>query len=305
MLLFPLNISFIDWSADTFLFFYSVLLICAVIWALLKRAQGKARFEASEPTDSLDDLYELAYLAGGSRRCTQLAIARLVKNKSFNFIKKSFSSHILTVNQLYPDAHPTELAFYHLVDACGKRGFKLKDAPKKTAHLFISLQNNLAKRGLRPLAEEITKLKVSIWLPFILLLLLASLRIIFDYIRDEDILFTIILTIITLTVAITISSIPYLTKSGNTLLEYHRIREQKHLIQDANSENFTTLAVFGPAELSSSKLLSDLSPELTREISAYHPTSDKTTKAGGCGGCSSGCSSGCGGGGCGGCGGCG
>jgi len=80
--------SIFDWQGPQFLAFYSIAFLIAVIWSISRRKSVLKPLNpppGSRPT--LDDPIEIAYLAGGPARCTEVALVNLIEKGTLTWKK--------------------------------------------------------------------------------------------------------------------------------------------------------------------------------------------------------------------------
>jgi uncharacterized protein (TIGR04222 family) len=78
-----LSTSVFDWNGSGFLGFYGIAFFLALAWSIRRRFRADAKFAHPEALDvELTDPYDMAFLAGGTPRCSQVAVVRLLKSGS-------------------------------------------------------------------------------------------------------------------------------------------------------------------------------------------------------------------------------
>jgi len=314
------SIPVFDWDGTTFLTFYVLAYLAALLWCTRNRSVGLRKFDHPNATKAtLEDPYEVAYLAGGMPRCLQLAVVRLLKGDSLT----TRTTRILKTNRLIvkgpppADCNDLERTIYSSVSAAGPKGLELTKISELAKDKSLSLQARLAKKGLRPTEAEVSKSRFKNVGPLILLLVVGCIKTAVGISRDKPILFLSLLVILTvITLILLLSTEKKLTPSGEQLLKKMKANElhqritgnQLHTGGSTGVEPiFLAVALSGIGVAHSYDQALAIDPSFQKEIQAIgHPSA---TTGGGCGatgcssGCSSGCGSGCGGGGCGGCGG--
>lgn len=169
MILLPIA-SIFDWQGPRFLAFYGIAFLIAVIWSILRRRSVLKPLNpppGSRPT--LDDPIEIAYLAGGPARCTEVALVNLIEKRTLTWKKSGlFSKEILSVSgPLPPDCHWFERTLFSAATAKGGSGLTLSELSKTVRQNTPSLEGRLAKLGLRPTASELSGNGFSAILPLV------------------------------------------------------------------------------------------------------------------------------------------
>ena len=307
------GIPILDMTGRDFLLFYAFAFLGALVWTLLRRASALRKFSVVGAEQAhITDPYELAFLAGGIPRCTQVAVLRLVEMKYVEWrSSKVFQSRLVAVAHLPADRNDIEMALYAAIVAAGRKGMPIREAARPVTQRLHRVEANLAKQGLRPTQSERTGLGFRAVLPFFVLILLGVIKIFIGIDREKPVILLVIFLFITLFVAIAMAnSLRRLTPAGEGLLE--RLREpyaRKPAISDGGAPDLlmlsTGLALMGPSILPAYGHPLGMEKAFIQDLNHMGPVSSS-------GGCSSGCGSdsgggggggdGCGGG-CGGCGG--
>lgn len=290
------TVSVFDWKGPDFLMFYAVGFVIALAWSLVRRSQMNDKFKlegVSEPL--LDDPYEIAFLAGGVPRCSQLAVVKLIKVGAVEWEKAGLFkvSRLVAKGTARADFSDVERCLFTSVLGYGKKGMPLSEVSRLVATRLSGIEAKLAKRGLRPTASEKAGTGIVISLPLFALMAVGIVKVVVGISRDKPVVFLIIFLVVTLFVALIVAgNSKKLTAQGERLLAEMRDGYQLDGVQ---SSVFIGIALMGVAAAGDASLLG-LDRALAKEISEMGGVS-----IGSGNGCSSGCSSGCGGG-CGGCG---
>lgn len=291
-------VSVFDWKGPDFLVFYAVGFLVALAWSVVRRIRGNDKFAlegASEPL--LTDPYEIAFLAGGAPRCSQLAVVKLIKTGAVEWKKAGIfkASRLIATGSAQPDFTDAERHLFKSVLTYGKKGMPLSEVSRLVATRLSGIEAKLAKLGLRPTAGEKAGAGFSTSLPLYALMAIGIVKVVVGLSRDKPVVFLIIFLVVTLVAALIVAAnLKKLTPKGERLLEQMRDGYQADAVQSAA---FMGIALMGVAAAGDASLLG-LDSALAKDISQIGNVSAGS-------GCSSGCSSGCGGcgGGCGGCGG--
>ena len=304
------GIPILDLTGREFLLFYVFAFIGALVWTLLRRSKALRKFSVTGAEQAqVTDPYELAYLAGGVPRCTQVAVLRLVEMKAVQWKAGSFFQNRLhAIAPLPAERNDIEVALYRAILVHEKKGMPIKEAGRAVSPMLYRVEANLAKLGLRPTQSERSGLGFRAVLPLFGLILLGVIKVMIGIDREKPVIILAVFLIITLIVAVAMArGIKRLTPAGEGLLERMRQPFSGRVVDHGTPDLLmlsTGLALMGPS------ILSAYGHPLGME-KAFVQDMNQMGAAPSSGGCSSGCGSDSGGGGgdgggCGsGCGGCG
>lgn len=298
----PASIPLFDWDGPSFLGFYAVAFVVALIWSLRRRSQANACFGLPGAAHvALNDPYEIAFLAGGVPRCTQVALVKLMVSGAVAVRRTRIlgNARLVAVAAVAPDANQAERALYHSIRSRGEKGLPLEGICQSVAPALSGVEARLAKLGLRPTSSETAGRGFRVVMPLMGLILIGVVKVVIGLSRDKPVWFLVIFLFITLMVAVMVASTrKKLTPQGEELLL--RMRAERGSFRGGLEATLCTVALGGIAAAAGDPLLAGLDATVRNEIS-------KVGLAGGSGGDASGCgTSGCGSSGCGGgCGGCG
>lgn len=287
-------VSVFDWKGPDFLVFYAVGFLIALAWSVIRRFRGNDKFTlegASEPL--LTDPYEIAFLAGGAPRCSQLAVVKLIQTGAAEWKKASVfkASRLIATGAAQPDFTDAERHLFKSVLSYGKKGMPLSEVSRLVATRLSGIEAKLAKLGLRPTAGEKAGAGFSTSLPLYGLMAIGIVKVVVGLSRDKPVVFLIIFLGVSFFAAVIVAvNSKKLTPKGEKILEKMR---DSYRADAMASNGLTGIALLGMAGVGDASLLG-LDSALAKEVSQISSVSAGS-------GCSSGCSSGCGG--CGGCGG--
>ncbi|MGJ8642583.1 MAG: TIGR04222 domain-containing membrane protein [Luteolibacter sp.] len=295
-----LAVSVFDWKGPDFLVFYAVGFLVALAWSVIRRFRGNDKFAlegALEP--QLTDPYEVAFLAGGAPRCSQLAVVKLIKTGAVEWKKAKLfkTSRLIATGSAQADFTDAERALFTSVLGYGKKGMSLSEVSRLVATRLTGIEAKLAKLGLRPTAGDKAGTGFSTSLPLFALMAIGIVKVVVGLSRDKPVVFLIVFLVVTLFAALIVAAnTKKLTPKGEKLLDNMRDGYQADTMLSSGVMGIALMGVAGAGDPS----LLGLDSALAKDISQI---GDVSVGAGS--GCSSGCSSGCGGcgGGCGGCGG--
>lgn len=297
--------SLFDWPGNKFLAFYAIAFVIALIWSISRRLKVNDKFAHPDARNSeLTDPYEMAFLAGGTPRCAQLAVTRLLKTGSIQWKRtKVFSeSRLVAIGCAYQDFNEIERTLFSSILSYGKKGMPLDSVSQLVATRISGIESRLAKAGLRPTSSEEGSRGFFIALPLIILMAIGVVKVLVGLSRDKPVLFLCIMLGVTFFVCAAVASArKKLTPEGENVLARLRDRPPVFNPEELNQNLMVSVALFGISGIPHGQMLADLDANIKKELSQIGNKS--SSGCGGAAGCSSGCSSGCGGGGCGGCGG--
>jgi uncharacterized protein (TIGR04222 family) len=298
-----------DWPGASFLTFYAIAFMGLTIWSVSQVRKDVREFQIPSPVQPPIDPYELAYLAGGAPRVTQLAVVRLLFSGALKWNKGIFGSHLQAGKPVGAGHLPSiERRLLERVVFGKSKGIPVTDACYAVQSEMRALEVKLASAGLRPTSEERYRRSIGAVMPLILLLLVGIIKVCIGLSRDKPVLFLIGFMVITLiAICIIASKMKRLTPAGEEVLKNLREDHVSKTRQYSAAERDTLptvshgLALLGVTSLATSPLFADIYLDLKTRLTQNGSAAD----SGGCSSSSS-SSSGCGGGGCGGgCGGCG
>ncbi len=309
------DIPLFDWQGPQFLMFYLISLLAGGIWCWRRAGRALVPYEVPGDLPDLEDPYEVAYLAAGAPRVTQMAVARLIQRDVVEWKKSFTGSRLIRKTADTPAGLKSieERLWTHL-ERQGDKGLSVKEVASLLAAHYPPVAVRLASRGLRPTeGERRSALMATIW-PMIVLLGIGVIKVIIGVSRDKPVLFLIGLMIVTLMLIVVISGrIGRLTRTGQKVLD--NLREVHPAdarlaggMERGNLEAVSmSLGLFGPMALNRLPWFSGISEEMNQKLGgqAVAKGSEGGSSGcggGGCGGGGGGGGSGCGGG-CGGCGG--
>lgn len=277
----------LDWNGGPFLQLYLLLIVVAIVGASvlrrISRETGAARGARPGP-------FELAYLAGGSARCADAAIAQMLADESLRW---NSGETTLAVTGSTHGLKPPLDAIARCVATNGDPAKILRNAELALAPLKKSLQAG----GL--LLDDGAAWRVRLFsaLPLLLVGGLGVAKMMVGLSRDKPIGFLVVLTILLGLVAIGfLFTRPTRTRAGDRALADARQQHSRALRAPRNQELGLAVALLGTAALSGTA------------YAAYHNVRSPPSSSDSSGGSSSDGGSGdsggdSGGGGCGGCGG--
>ena len=297
----PTFASIFDWQGPRFLAFYAIAFLIAVLWSLVRRRTVLGPLNpapGSQP--ALEDPIEIAYLAGGASRCTEVALVNLIEKgvlswKPGGLLKRGT---LKVENNLPADCHWFERAIFSAVTANGMGGIPLQDLSPAIRRNMAPLEGRLASLGLRPTSSELSGKGTSAILPLMMLFIVGLIKLAIGFYRGMPVGFLIAFLIITFIAMFVITKgVKKLTPAGQNLLDQMRAGRQS-----SPHPGLASVALFGIAGATSYAGMPEIDPNMISELNKMSTTH---THSNGCGGTGCGGGSGCGGGGCGGCGGCG
>ncbi|MEP4077904.1 TIGR04222 domain-containing membrane protein [Haloferula sp.] len=298
-------IPILDWNGPEFLLFYGVAFVVALIWSVMRRRRANDQFSLPGAEEvQLSDPYELAYLAGGAPRCSQVALVRLVEAGAIERKpSRLFSeSKVVAIGSADAGFNDIERTVFSGILAYGEKGMPLSEIPQLVATRLSGIESRLAKLGLRPTASEKSGRGFSISLPLVFLLLLGIGKLVIGITRDKPVGLLVFFLVVTVVAAVIVAAgTKKLTPAGESLLK--RMRDASQQNSRPQNEGMQTalcgVALLGVGGIGYNEHLVGLDAGLKKDLTQMGNPNNSS----GCGsGCSSGCSSGCGGG-CGGCGG--
>ena len=289
-------IPILDLTGREFLLFYLCAFVGALVWSVMRRSKALRKFSVTGAEQTqVTDPYELAYLAGGLPRCTQVAVMRLVEMKSVQWKAGSFFQNRLhAIAPLPAERDDIEVALYRAILVPGKKGLPVKEASRAVSPMLYRLEANLAKLGLRPTQSERTGLGFRAVLPLFGLIVLGVAKVMIGIDREKPVIILAVFLIITLVVAISMArGIKRLTPAGEGLLERMRQPYSARVVDHGAPDILmlsTGLALMGPSILSAYGHPLGMEQAFVQDMRQMGAPPSS-------GGCSSGCGSDSGGGG--------
>ncbi len=215
-----------DWKGPDFLWFYAAAFVAALVWSLLRRARATEKFSLPEAVEvELTDPYELAYLAGGAPRCTQVVVVRLIRAGAVEWKKAKLlgESKLVATGKAEPDLNDIERTVYSSVLGYGKKGMPLTSLPLLVGTRLSGIESKLAKLGLRPTQSEEGGRGCFIALPLLILALFGVVKVIIGLSRDKPVAFLFGFLIVTVLAMVFIAAArKKLTPAGERMLENMR-----------------------------------------------------------------------------------
>ncbi|MBG7608736.1 MAG: TIGR04222 domain-containing membrane protein [Verrucomicrobia bacterium] len=290
--------SIFDWKGPDFLGLYAVAFFFALAWSVWRRFRANKKFAHPDALQvELTDPYDMAFLAGGTSRCSQVAVVKLLKVGSVEWVKTKIlkESRLLAKGQAYPDFHEIERTLFSSILGYGKKGMPLASVSQLVATRVSGIESKLAKLGLRPTSSEGSGRVCFIALPMLVLVLVGLVKVAVGVSRDKPVLFLCLMIGVTLLACIGVTvARKKLTSEGEEVLARLRDRASSY----GNGSNhlpgtMCSVALLGISGMAYDESLAGLDTTLKKEISQMGNSSSSS----GCGssGCSSGCGSGCGG----------
>lgn len=291
-----------DWKGPGFLSLYAVAFFFALAWSVWRRFRANEKFAHPEALQvELTDPYDMAFLAGGTPRCSQVAVVRLLKSGSVEWVRTKIlkESRLVASGAALPGFNEIERTLFSSILSYGRKGMPLAGMSQLVATRVSGIEARLAKLGLRPTSSEEGNRGCFIALPMLVLVAVGLVKVAVGVSQDKPVLFLCFMIGVTLFAGAGVAAVrKKLTPEGEKILS--RLRDGVSGYgngSDRLSETLCAVALLGISGIAYDETLAGLDTTLKKEISQMGNTSSS-----GCGGtgCSSGCSSGCGGGGCGG-----
>jgi len=282
----------LDFTGPEFLWFYAISFAFALVWSLVRRSGAQKKFSLAEAAEvQLSDPYELAFLAGGAPRCTQVVVVRLIKAGAVEWKKaRGFSeSKLIAKSAASPDFNDIERTVYSSILSYGKKGIPLSGLSLLVGTRISGIEAKLAKLGLRPTQSEEGGRGCFIALPLAILAVIGVVKVAVGISRDKPVGFLVVFLIVTFfAMALIAAARKKLTPAGEALLEKMR-REPRTTFPDAT---LCGVALLGISGIGYDESLAGMDVAFRKEISQL---GNASSSSGGGSGCSSGCGSGCGG----------
>ncbi|MFD0892608.1 TIGR04222 domain-containing membrane protein [Luteolibacter ambystomatis] len=308
----PASIPIFDWNGPAFLVFYLAAFVGAMIWTSQRSERLAKRFEGAPNPRTLTDPFDIAFLAGGAPRVTQLAVARLLKLDLIVWRKRWTGEYLAATGKPTRESlHPVESAL--LTRVLGRREIGVAEACDCCRMRAEEIETRLAAAGLRPTAKEKSRTGWQAVRPLLLLMAVGGIKLAIGICRDKPVVFlavglffTFIVTMAMMQTLLNRAGI--LTKAGREMLAGLRAERATASRESGFMPDLPLwsmgIALVGAYAITGIADADTIANSLNRHLS--RPTNGGDTSGGsscGTSGCSSGCGSGCGGGGCGGCGG--
>jgi len=306
-----------DWTGPPFLMFYLICLVAGGIWCWQRAGRALIPYEVPGELPVLEDPYEVAYLAAGAPRVTQMAVARLIQLDVVEWKKGFTGSRLIRKTADTPAGLKSiEERLWNHLERKGDKGLSVSELSSLLAAHYPPVAASLALRGLRPTADERrSAVMAAVW-PVIVLLGIGVIKVVIGVSRDKPVLFLMGLIIVTLILIVVISGrIGRLTRTGEKMLEGLKEVHPADArlaggMERGNLEAVSmSLGLFGPMALNRLPWFTGISDEMNQKLGGQAGAKGSEGGSSGCGGggcggggCGSGGGGGCGGG-CGGCGG--
>lgn len=290
-----------------FIFYVFLVIITARIYKYIRDiSSGNKRLPKASELNYL----EMAYLKKGRKGALSTAIFNLWNRKVINISKKNKT---VTVNKKSTKKGNLNL-LEDLIYSYAQRNTphtKFYIDPYVTEKIDEALKpniSNLQRLNLIYNKSRNKENKIILFISFILVYALSTIKLYFGIVRDKPVLFLILLMIAVGFALYYFLKPKPITPLGKDFLnlaniQFEHFKQARHdsTIMEDNSIIYA-IALFGVSPF----LMDSTLQETFRNTQMYDSASSGSSAGGGDGGggCS-GCSSGCGGGGCGGCGGCG
>ena len=303
MTLFQASLSIFDWKGPDFLTLYAVAFFVALVWSIRRRFQANEKFalDGASVTE-VSDPYEMAFLAGGTPRCSQVAVVRLLQCGCVEWVRSKIlrESRLVAVSQAKAEFNEIERTVYSSIAGNGAKGMPLASVPQLVATRVSGIESKLAKLGLRPTSSEEGSRGCFIALPMLLLVAVGLVKVAVGVSRDKPVLFLCIMIGVTLLATACVAAArKKLTPEGEKVLAHLR-DGVSGCGSDQTSGTMCAVALLGISGIAYDETFAGLDAAKKKEISQMGNAA--SSSGSGDSGCSSGCSSGCGSG-CGGCGG--
>eukprot|EP00903_Cladosiphon_okamuranus_P003552 g3550.t1 len=247
----------------------------------------------------LTDPYEIAFLAGGAPRCSQVAVVKLIKSGAAEWKRSRIlkQSSLVASGRAPADLNEIERAVHSSILAYGQKGMPLPNVSQIVAQNLSGVESRLAKLGLRPTSAESGKETFSIMLPMLFLVGVGIVKVVTGISRDKPVVFLCLMILATFVIgAILAGSVRKTTPAGRKVLT--RMRDSGGGATDPADPLTTTLCgigLLGITGLAHDPSIAGLDSVLKNEISQIGNPSSTGCSADGDSGCSSGCGGGCGG----------
>lgn len=292
------NPNILQWESSSSLVFYALAFFIALGWSLLLRHRANRKFSLENaPGTSLHNPYEIAYLAGGGARCTQVLIAHFHKAGVIRWREgRLFQGGKVVATDVKPrELSQLESSVHASILSYGSKGMPLLNLHTHLQTKLSGVESKLATQGLRPTTGEVFMTGFTISFPLVLLSLVGLLTLFVGLSANEFVGLHIVFLFLTLvTIILVASSKKKLTSAGRKLLD--EMRSELVSGNPPRSSSDTTLhkvALLGILEIGSDEGLVGLPENARREISQLGTAGSSGNVS--AGGCSSGCGSGCGG----------
>lgn len=314
-----------DWTPMQSFIYYLIALVILTVWCAIRVRSVLDRHQDSRYFPEIDDFYELAYLAAGASRTSQLAVFRLVKLGEIEWLASRRGPLLFGKSPETQQAlSELERHLKNAVKTAGKRGIPVNQACIKLFPSMRPIEVKLATLGLRPTEAERKQAGFTAVMPLFALLALGALLVLIGLARDQSVLGLCPLLFLTIIAMLVIArSTGRLTLMGKHVLsqaraKHHRLRQNPSEPPPIDLESLSSgFALFG-----SSALAGTGDATLIQRHFRPSPQQGNHSHTSYASGCSSGCgssftsdtsddggggdssgSSGCGSSGCGGCGG--
>jgi len=278
----------LNFKGPEFLFFYSLVLMAALVVAWILRFLLRQPFNSSSADKATLDPYEVAYLSKGKKQAVDAAIASLVQRQVVELAAETRSLEVRTpVPEL---SHPLE---QEVASAIAERGYidSVRSSPFTATQ---PIRDRLQELNLLVSWQQAFWAQLIPALTLFAVLLLGLSKIAVGIAREKPISFLGVLCILTVGIAIAFLVIPvHRSRYGDRILSQLETQHRDLQQSPDDAQLVLAFALFG-----STVLTQETWQDLYRVLTPPPPANSSF---------SSGCGGGCGscGGGCGGCGGCG
>jgi uncharacterized protein (TIGR04222 family) len=192
--------------------------VAALVWSGIRVSRALLAFDSAHGDATVTNHYEIAYLAGGAPRMTQLAVVRLL-HQGLLSLK---NDRLIAETSSRPEIDPTgvEVGLLKAAAACSEKGLPVADLQKELQPRHRSVEVRLAAMGARPTDAERSRAGTSAVLPLIAFAGCLALVVLLRSFGDKPILLHFGLLIITiLSVVAQASRLRRLTPYGQRLLD--------------------------------------------------------------------------------------
>jgi uncharacterized protein (TIGR04222 family) len=270
----------LDWSGGPFLQLYLALLLAGILGAFLLRRGARSTGPAR---GNKPDSFELAYLAGGSERCTDAAIAALLANGSAQW---DATNKRLTIKGA-PDRQPPPL---DLVARCILIDGSPASVIKRAVAPLTAMEKKLQDRGLLLDPSTAWRARLYSMLPLLILAGFGLAKIMVGLARNKPVGFLVVLSVITGAFALGfLLKRPTRTRAGDAALSAAMRTHARALRAPRSQDMGLAVALLGTAALSGTAYADYYA------VRSPPSSSSSDSSGGDSGGGDSGCGGGCGG----------
>ena len=290
----------IDWTPETFLWFYGIFLIALLLFTIFRNINFRQSFANGLQENRQWNDTEVAFLAGGPKRCADSFLLRLVLEEKLKFKYGSWESDYLIaqVPSLVTGC-PAKKQIFEEIANSRKRGIQAQKFHQHCEPLLTKVEETLAQKGLRPTKRERFTALLKLRLPILVFILIGALPLALNFFSDWDFIINLLLMIFGSLLLILASHLSILTRKGKQVLrKAHKLnRDLPIATPEIAASQF---GLFGWTAIRETPFANQLDTRF-RVFLIHRTRKEAGTHSGGTAGCGGGgCSSGCGGGGCGG-----